>query len=35
LGAEIDTIFPQEKLKQAEELLSAKAEVRNPGKIVF
>lgn len=29
LGAEIDDFFPKEKLKQAEELLSAKAEVKN------
>ncbi|MCH80071.1 endo-13-14-beta-D-glucanase-like protein [Trifolium medium] len=29
LGAEVDTFFPLEKLKQAEELLSSKAEVRN------
>ncbi|GAU33451.1 hypothetical protein TSUD_380870 [Trifolium subterraneum] len=29
LGAEIDTFFPLEKLKQAEELLSAKAELES------
>jgi len=34
LGAEIDSIFPQERLKQTEELLSAKAKVRNYGRIV-
>ncbi|KAI5447322.1 hypothetical protein KIW84_014971 [Lathyrus oleraceus] len=29
LGAEIDDFFPKEKLKQAEELLSAKAEIES------
>lgn len=35
LGAEIDTIFPQERLKKTEELLSAKAKVRETMEELF